>query len=53
MGFEFDFQGAQVVANDPFMDGDENGGTRWTFAPIPTKTPAQPPLTMKSLPQIL
>ena len=53
MGFEFDFQGAQVVANDPFIDGDENGGTRWTFAPIPTKTPAQPPLTMKSLPQIL
>jgi len=34
MGFEFDFQGAQVVANDPFIDGDENGGTRWTFAPL-------------------
>lgn len=34
MGFEFDFQGAQVVANDPFIDGDENGGTRWTFAPV-------------------
>jgi D-glycero-alpha-D-manno-heptose-7-phosphate kinase len=34
MGFEFDFQGAQVVADDPFIDGDENGGMRWTFAPI-------------------
>ena len=34
MGFEFDFQGAQVVADDPFIDGDENGGMHWTFAPI-------------------
>ena len=34
MGFEFDLQGAQVVANDPFIDGDERCGTRWTFAPI-------------------
>ena len=33
MGFDFDFQGAQVVANDPFIDGDENGGMRWTFLP--------------------
>lgn len=32
MGFQFDFQGAQVVADDPFIDGDENGGMRWTFA---------------------
>lgn len=38
MGFEFDFQGAQVVANDPFIDGDQNGGMRWTFAPVATKT---------------
>jgi D-glycero-alpha-D-manno-heptose-7-phosphate kinase len=37
MGFDFDFQGAQVVADDPFIDGDENGGMRWTFAPIATK----------------
>ena len=37
MGFEFDFHGAEVVANDPFIDGDENGGTRWTFAPIANK----------------
>jgi D-glycero-alpha-D-manno-heptose-7-phosphate kinase len=31
MTFEFDFQGAQVVANDPFIDGDEVGGMKWTF----------------------
>jgi len=37
MGFEFDFQGAQVVADDPFIDGDQNGGMRWTFAPVVTK----------------
>lgn len=36
MGFEFDFQGAQVVADDPFIDGDQNGGTHWTFAPVGT-----------------
>jgi D-glycero-alpha-D-manno-heptose-7-phosphate kinase len=34
MGFEFDLQGTQVVANDPFIDGDERCGTRWTFAPV-------------------
>jgi D-glycero-alpha-D-manno-heptose-7-phosphate kinase len=34
MGFEFDLQGAQVVVNDPFIDGDERCGTRWTFASI-------------------
>jgi len=38
MGFEFDFQGAQVVANDPFIDGDQNGGMSWIFAPVKTKT---------------
>jgi D-glycero-alpha-D-manno-heptose-7-phosphate kinase len=37
MGFEFDFQGAQVVADDPFIDGDENGGMRWTFVPVAGK----------------
>lgn len=36
MGFEFDSNGAQVVANDPFIDGDERCGARWTFAPFPT-----------------
>lgn len=33
MAFEFDLQGAHVVTNDPFIDGDERCGTRWTFAP--------------------
>jgi D-glycero-alpha-D-manno-heptose-7-phosphate kinase len=33
MTFGFDFQGAQVVVNDPFIDGDEHGGSRWTFVP--------------------
>jgi hypothetical protein len=40
MGFEFDFQGAQVVADDPFIDGDENGGMRWTFVPLAGKVVA-------------
>src|SRR6185437_8646434 len=34
MGFEFDFQGAQVVVDDPFIDGDERGGAKWTFEPV-------------------
>lgn len=42
MGFEFDFQGAQVVADDPFIDGDQNGGMRWTFAPVATKNHISP-----------
>lgn len=33
MAFAFDFQGAKVVANDPFIDSDEKCGMRWTFAP--------------------
>jgi len=37
MGFEFDFQGAQIVADDPFIDGDTNGGNRWTFIPVANK----------------
>lgn len=45
MGFEFDFQGAQVVADDPFIDGDQNGGMRWTFAPVSNKA-----LTNKFMP---
>ena len=31
MGFEFDFRGAQVVADDPFIDGDEASGMQWKF----------------------
>jgi len=33
MAFAFDFQGAQVIVNDPFIDGDERGGSRWVFVP--------------------
>lgn len=33
LAFRLDFQGAQVVANDPFIDGDEKSGMRWTFVP--------------------
>ncbi len=31
MAFVFDFQGAQVIVNDPFIDGDARTGSRWTF----------------------
>ena len=34
MAFEFDLDGAQVVVNDPFVDGDEKCGMRWVFSPI-------------------
>lgn len=34
MTLQFDFQGAQVIVNDPFIDGDEEGGRRWTFVPV-------------------
>jgi D-glycero-alpha-D-manno-heptose-7-phosphate kinase len=33
MAFAFDFQGAQVIVNDPFIDSDERGGSRWVFVP--------------------
>jgi len=33
MQFEFDFHGAKVIANDPFIDGDVRCGTAWTFVP--------------------
>ncbi len=33
MTFEFDFQGARVLVNDPFLDDDPRCGLRWTFAP--------------------
>lgn len=48
MGFEFDFQGAQVVADDPFIDGDQNGGMRWTFAPTVTKAIGKSQVSAKS-----
>jgi D-glycero-alpha-D-manno-heptose-7-phosphate kinase len=34
MAFSFDTNGAQVVVNDPFIDADEHGGSRWIFQPI-------------------
>jgi D-glycero-alpha-D-manno-heptose-7-phosphate kinase len=33
MAFNFDMQGAQVIVNDPFIDSDERGGSRWIFMP--------------------
>lgn len=33
MAFDFDMQGAQVIVNDPFIDADEKGGSRWLFIP--------------------
>ena len=33
MNFEFDFHGAHVLVNDPFLDGDGRCGLRWTFTP--------------------
>ncbi len=33
MTFNFDFQGAQVLVNDPFVDNDERSASRWTFVP--------------------
>jgi D-glycero-alpha-D-manno-heptose-7-phosphate kinase len=33
MSFGLDSQGAEVVASDPFIDGDEKCGMRWIFAP--------------------
>ncbi len=34
MTFNFDFQGAQVIVNDPFIDNDEHSASRWTFVPM-------------------
>ena len=33
MAFEFDFQGARILVNDPFLDDDGRCGLRWTFVP--------------------
>jgi D-glycero-alpha-D-manno-heptose-7-phosphate kinase len=33
MAFDFDMQGAQVIVNDPFIDADQKGGSRWVFVP--------------------
>lgn len=43
MTFEFDSKGAEVVVNDPFIDGDEKAGTIWQFIPYtPIKQPVGP-----------
>lgn len=31
MRFEFESQGAQVIVNDPFLDGDDTCGLRWSL----------------------
>jgi D-glycero-alpha-D-manno-heptose-7-phosphate kinase len=31
MAFAFDVQGAKVIVNDPFIDGDDRAGSRWSF----------------------
>ena len=33
MTFALDNLGSHVVVNDPFIDGDENGGSAWRFVP--------------------
>jgi D-glycero-alpha-D-manno-heptose-7-phosphate kinase len=33
MAFGFDFQGAQLIVNDPFIDGDEYAASPWIFVP--------------------
>ena len=38
MAFAFDAQGAQVIVNDPFIDGDHGGGSRWVFVPTASAT---------------
>jgi D-glycero-alpha-D-manno-heptose-7-phosphate kinase len=34
MSFSFDFQGAHVLVNDPFIDNDQRSASRWTFLPL-------------------
>jgi D-glycero-alpha-D-manno-heptose-7-phosphate kinase len=38
MAFAFDFNGAHLIVNDPFIDGDQRAGSRWTF--VPASSPA-------------
>ena len=33
MAFALDGNGAQILANDPFIDNDKAVGSRWTFVP--------------------
>lgn len=34
MAFAFDNNGTQVIVNDPFIDGDQRAGSRWTFTKV-------------------
>jgi len=34
MSFDFDLQGAQVIADDPFIDSDTRCGSQWVFTPL-------------------
>jgi D-glycero-alpha-D-manno-heptose-7-phosphate kinase len=34
MAFAFDNNGAQIIVNDPFIDGDMRAGSRWVFTPV-------------------
>lgn len=34
MTFRFDTKGAQVIVNDPFIDGDDTAGCSWRFIPF-------------------
>jgi D-glycero-alpha-D-manno-heptose-7-phosphate kinase len=40
MTFAFDMQGAQAIVNDPFIDGDERGGSRWVFVSAESRSPS-------------
>lgn len=33
MAFALDNNGAQLIVNDPFIDGDQRAGSRWIFTP--------------------
>jgi D-glycero-alpha-D-manno-heptose-7-phosphate kinase len=49
VAFGLDFQGAHVVANDPFIDRDEKCGMRWTFVPgFASRTSAELPFSRLS-----
>jgi len=41
MTFQFDSKGAQVIVNDPFIDGDESAGGIWQFIPYTVVKRAQ------------
>lgn len=38
MAFAVDGNGAQILANDPFIDSDDAAGSRWTFVPTVTSS---------------